>query len=427
MKKTISFHTLGCRSNQAETAALENLCKSHGFIVLHESKKSDIAVINTCTVTEKGDLDTRRLVSRIHRLSKNTKIALIGCQAQTQSKELEKEFHVDWIIGNAKKMELPQILSSKSSKTTKIIVEEIKKEPFVMPSTAISKKRTRANIKIQDGCNNFCSYCEVPYARGPERSRKFDDVVDEAKKLSQAGHKELVLTGINVGAYNFENKNISDVLRKLISINTIERVRISSIEPNRIPKDLVLLMASNKKICRHLHIPIQSACDEILYLMKRPYQQIDLDLFFEYATQNVRDICIGADVIVGFPGETDNLFDQTYDFLKSSPISYFHTFSYSNRKLAESKNFPGQIDKSIIAKRSKILRELSQKKKDYFLLKFIGTCQKVLFEEKKDGLWTGLTDNYMRIFVSSGENLQNQICRVYLQTTCPKGIMGKLE
>ncbi len=427
MKKTISFYTLGCRSNQAETAALENLCQSHGFKVLHENKKSDIAVINTCTVTEKGDLDTRRLVSKIRRFDKKTKIALIGCQAQTQSEELKKEFSVQWIIGNAKKMELPQILLSKPSESTKIIVPEIERKSFVMPSIASTLKRTRANIKIQDGCDNFCSYCEVSHARGPGRSREFDDIVNEAKSLAQAEYKELILTGINIGSYNFRNKNISDVLRKIVSINKIERIRISSIEPNNILKDLILLMASNRKICRHLHIPIQSACDEILHSMKRRYQQADLDLFFEYATQNIHDLCIGADVIVGFPGETNDFFDQTYDFLKSSPLAYFHIFSYSNRKLAESKDFPGQINKPIIAKRSKILRDLSQKKKNVFMSKFLDTSQKVLFEKKKDGLWDGLTDNYMRVFVSSDEDLQNQICQVYFKSICSKGIMGELE
>ncbi|MDP8263935.1 MAG: tRNA (N(6)-L-threonylcarbamoyladenosine(37)-C(2))-methylthiotransferase MtaB [Candidatus Aceula lacicola] len=427
MKKTISFYTLGCRSNQSETAVLENLCKERGFKIIPENQKSDIAVINTCTVTEKGDSDTRRLVNKICRTNANVKIALIGCQAQTQKEELKEFSNVQWVVGNAKKMTLPEIITDPENQKQKILVTPIPSKPFTMPASGASAKRTRANIKIQDGCDSYCSYCEIPYARGNARSRKFDDIIKEAKLLGAFNHKEIVLTGINIGAYHFEKKMINDVIKKLLPVDGIERIRISSIEPNTIPHDLILLMASNTKLCRYLHIPIQSACDKILFSMKRRYTSADLDLFMQFAIQNVPEICIGADVIVGFPGETDHFFEETYEFFEQAPLAYFHTFSYSNRKFAKSKDFPNQIDKKTIAKRSKALRDLSDRKKKLFIEKFLGTRQKVLFEEQKNEMWTGLTDNYLRVFVSSSKDLRNQICRVRLNSIKDNSLIGQLE
>ncbi|MDD3374711.1 MAG: tRNA (N(6)-L-threonylcarbamoyladenosine(37)-C(2))-methylthiotransferase MtaB [Candidatus Omnitrophica bacterium] len=427
MKKTISFYTLGCRSNQSETAVLENLCKQHGFTLIPENQESDIAVINTCTVTEKSDSDTRRLVSKICRLNKKVKIALIGCQAQTQKEELVKFSNVRWVIGNAKKMQLPEIIAKPENNQQEVLVSPISKEPFTMPASGTSEKRTRANIKIQDGCDSFCAYCEVPYARGNARSREFDDIIKEAKNLAAFGHKEIVLTGINLGAYHFKKKTINDVIKEVMLVDGIKRIRISSIEPNTIPSDLILLMASNTKLCRYLHIPIQSACDEILSSMKRHYTANDLDLFLQFAAQNIPEICIGADVIVGFPGETDRFFERTYEFFEQAPISYFHTFSYSTRKFAESKNFPNQVTKKTIVKRSQYLRELSERKKNSFTQKFIGTRQKVLFEERKNKMWTGLTDNYLRVYASSDKDLRNQLCRVSIDKIKSGSLFGQIQ
>lgn len=415
MKKNVSFYTLGCRSNQSETAVLRNLFEKNGYSIITEDKPADIAVINTCTVTEKGDRDARKIVNALRRRNPKVKIALIGCQAQTQNEELKKLAGVHWIVGNAEKMNLVSVIEAiKPSRGPHVHVPAIPKRKFTVPVAGVDKTRTRANIKIQDGCEEFCAYCEVPFARGPARSRDFDDILTEAQHLTEAGHKELVLTGINVGAYTQGTKTIVDVVEKLSEISGLERIRISSIEPNTIPDELILLMGTKNKLCRYLHVPIQSASDKILQSMGRKYTRGALDLFLEFAAQNVSNICIGADVIVGFPGETEHDFEETYEFLADSPVSYFHVFSYSNRKFARSRQFSGHVSLETIQARSTVLRQLSQRKKQDFLKSFIGTSQKVLFEEKKKGQWFGLTDNYIRVKVFSSENLHNQICRVQL-------------
>ncbi|MFA6379274.1 MAG: tRNA (N(6)-L-threonylcarbamoyladenosine(37)-C(2))-methylthiotransferase MtaB, partial [Candidatus Omnitrophota bacterium] len=371
MKKSVSFYTLGCRSNQSETAVLRNLFEQKGYKVLSENKLSDLAVINTCTVTEKGDQDARKLVHRLKNFNPHIQIALIGCQAQTQSEELKSLPGVHWIVGNAEKMNLISFIEEmKPSKHPRILIPAISKKSFKIPAPGIDKTRTRANIKIQDGCESFCSYCEVPYARGAARSRDFDDIFKEANQLTQAGYKELVLTGINVGSYQDSGRTILDVIKKLNDIADLQRIRISSIEPNTIPHDLILLMGTKTKLCRYLHIPLQSMSDNILDLMGRQYTKGEIDLFLEFATHNVDEICLGADIIVGFPGETEEDFNDTYEFLVNSPIAYFHVFSYSDRKFAKSRHFPHHIDRKIIQTRSAILRQLSMRKKQEFLKSF---------------------------------------------------------
>jgi len=425
MKKTISFYTLGCRSNQSETAVLRNLFEQNGYTIIPEFKHSDVAVINTCTVTEKGDRDARKLVQRIKRSNPNVRVAMIGCQAQTQSEELKLFPGVRWIVGNAEKMNLISFIEEiKIGKSPYVSTPPIPKKGFTMPAPGIDKTRTRANIKIQDGCESFCSYCEVPYARGGSRSRDFDDVLKEAKQLADAGHKELVLTGINVGMYCDSGRTILDVVKKVGEILSVERIRISSIEPNTIPDDLILLMGTKTKLCRYLHIPIQSMSDKILDFMGRSYSQAEIDLFFEFVTHNVDGVCLGADVIVGFPGETEDDFDDTYEFLVNSPLAYFHVFSYSDRKLAKSRNFPNHVDPVVIQTRSAILRQLSLRKKKEFLSSFIGRTEKVLFEEKKKGYWLGLTDNYIRVKVASKERLHNELLPVHLQECHEDTLLG---
>lgn len=427
MKKNVSFYTLGCRSNQSETAVLRNLFQKNGYQIIAEDKPSDIAVINTCTVTEKGDRDARKIINSIKRRNPKVKIALIGCQAQTQKDELKALSNVRWIVGNEEKMNLISLIEAiKPSKGPQIHVGPISRKKFTMPTAGVDKTRTRANIKIQDGCDSFCAYCEIPFARGPARSRDFEDILKEAQHLIDGGHKEIVLTGINIGVYAQEQKTILDVVKKLNEISALERIRISSIEPNTIPDELILLMGTKSKLCRYLHVPIQSASDSVLGLMGRKYTRGSLDLFLEFASQNVADLCIGADVIVGFPGETEKDFEETYEFLADSPLAYFHVFSYSNRKFARSRKFSGHVNTATVHARSMLLRQLSLRKKQEFLKSFIGTSQKVLFEEKKKGQWFGLTDHYTRVKVLSDENLHNQICVVQLSNLDGDTLTGTL-
>jgi len=426
--RSITFYTLGCRSNQSETAVIINLLEQNNYVVLSPGKKSDIAIINTCTVTKKADADTRRLINRILRINPKTQIALIGCQAQVQKDQLFQLPNVQWIIGNQKKFDLVAILKGTSSAHAKqIITPPIQSKPFTVPTPGIDRYHTRANIKIQDGCDSYCSYCEVPYARGSARSRKFPDIIKEAKVLVKSGHKELILTGINVGNYSFQQKNIVDVINALEQIPDLLRIRISSIEPSSILPKLIKKMAQkDNKLCRYLHVPIQSASDEVLKSMGRKYNSRYVLHLVREAFQCVEGICIGTDIIVGFPGETEAYFEDTRKKFSDAPIHYFHVFRYSPRNMAASKNFPNKIDRQTSERRSQILRQLSKDKRKSFYNAMLGKEYSVLFEQKKGGFWKGLTDNFLHIKTSSSGFLANQVCRVKLTKVINEEIIGKI-
>lgn len=424
--KTVSFYTLGCRLNQSETAVIRNSFEQKGYKIVHVRSPADIVVINTCTVTESGDSDCRRLVNRISRINPNSQIALVGCQAQVQKERLARLPNVYWVVGNAKKFNLPELLKKvDSSCTPQVIAPPISRNNFKIPVTGIDRDHTRVNLKIQDGCNFFCSFCEIPYARGRARSRKFKDIIKEAREVVAAGHKEIVLTGINIGIYQDGDKKFLDVICDLEQIDGLKRIRISSVEFTTIPMALLDKMRQNPKICRYLHIPLQSGHNKILKLMNRKYKIEEFQDFVNKIYQKVPEVCLGTDVIVGFPGETDQYFHKTVEFLEKLPFCYFHVFSYSNRYLAKSRKFLNSVDSSTIQKRSKILRNLSTHKRQLFSQKFMGTTQSVLFEQKRKGFWAGLTDNYVRVRVTSEENLENQILPVKIETMTAQGLFGK--
>ena len=358
-------------------------------------------------------------------MNHGSRIALIGCQAQIQRSKLLSLPNVNWIVGNSRKMEFADILSETyHSNFPKVIVPAISRQTFKMPAVGFDRKHTRANLKIQDGCDFFCSFCVIPYARGRARSREFDDIIKEAQTLISAGYREIVITGINVGTYQYQSKNILDIIKFLQKLNGLRRLRISSIEPTTIPEEFVDLIAQGNKICRYLHIPLQSGSNKILIAMNRQY---NVDYFSKYVCnvhQNIPDICIGTDVIVGFPGESEADFEETYQVLDNLPLAYFHVFSYSERPRAKSQKLDHKIPKEIIKARSQVLRELSIQKRQAFMQKQIGKVQNVLFEQKKNGYWTGLTDTYIRVNVESVKNIHNQLLPVLLkdfQTNSMKG------
>ncbi|MBF0483440.1 MAG: tRNA (N(6)-L-threonylcarbamoyladenosine(37)-C(2))-methylthiotransferase MtaB [Candidatus Omnitrophica bacterium] len=412
----IYFHTFGCRLNQGETSILEGLFKQADFEITTKKEQADIFLINTCTVTANGDLDTRKLINQIIRANPNAKIAIIGCQAQTQKQELLTLPKVKWVIGNSDKMELVDIIkNSLKSITTSVIVNPIPKKYFSMPIVMHSNTHTRANLKIQDGCDYFCSYCEVPFARGRSRSRVFGNILEEAELLAKNGYKEIVLTGVNTGTYEFKDKRLLNVLKSITELAGIERVRISSIEPKTTGLEIFKFMVKNKKVCRHLHSPVQSCNDTILKAMNRIYSFAEFKDFILSVKKLVPDICIGTDVIVGFPGETEELFNDTYQKLETLPIDYFHVFSYSKRKLARSKDLPDHISAAIIQKRSQKLRQLGILKRQKFFKSLLGQTVPVLFEQKKNGFWSGLTSHYVRVLMKSDQDLRNKICLVKLE------------
>ncbi len=424
--KKISFYTFGCRLNQAETAVIRNSFKDNPYKFVDIEKPADIVVINTCTVTENGDTDTRRLVSKISRLNPHVKIALVGCQAQVQKEKLTDLPNVFWVVGNAKKFDLAAIIRETEEKAApRVITPTIDRDPFTLPAAGIDTTHTRANLKIQDGCDFFCSFCEIPYARGRARSRTFENILEEARILAEAGHQEIVLTGINIGTYKHENNGLMDVIDALENIEKIKRIRISSIEPTTIPLALLERMASSKKLCRYLHIPLQSGDDRILGRMQRKYSVSEFVKFTEWAANTVPGICLGTDIIVGFPGEREKEFEATCEIFRQSPLHYCHVFSYSKRHLAKSRNFSDEVPAAVIHERSGILRNLSQRKRRLFFESQLNTVHDVLFEQKKNGLWWGLTDNYIRVAAESKSDLSNRFQKVRLFNLSTAYMLGK--
>jgi len=424
-KKTVSFVTIGCRVNQYETAVLRNLFLYRGFQIVDAGQAADIAVINTCTVTDQSDTDTRRWVHRLRRLNPQVRIAAVGCQAQLQADSLAAMPNVFWVIGNEIKLNLADIIAQDDA--PQIAIRQSKRpSAFRIDMPGSDPTRTRANLKIQDGCNNFCSYCEVPYARGRARSRDFKNILTEARALVKAGHQEIILTGINVGAYQHQGRTLLDVIEAMEDLQRLERIRISSIEPTRILEKVIAHMAVSQKLCRHLHIPVQYGADEILTRMGRHYTVRDLERLFAQAAAQVPGICVGTDVIVGFPGETLDTFEQTYQFLKSQPIHYFHVFRFSVRPNAVAGRLDDQVPAEELRRRSERLRALGLRKRNRFYRGLLGQTVAVLFEQRKNDFWQGLTDHFVPVRVSSEKNLKNKIRRVELNSIHGSLITGLL-
>jgi threonylcarbamoyladenosine tRNA methylthiotransferase MtaB len=427
MKATVSFYTFGCRLNQAETAILQRSFEKQGYKVVDFQAPSDVVVVNTCTVTENGDADTRKLVNKINRRHPRARIALLGCQAQIQREKLLNLPNVRWVVGNARKMDFAGILDNHlQDEKSRVITPVISRKSFRLPLAGIDREHTRANLKIQDGCDFFCSFCVIPYARGRARSREFSDIISEAEMMVQAGHREIVLTGINIGTYQYWGKDLPEVVDELEKLEGLDRLRISSIEPTTIAHQLVEKMRPESKLCRYLHIPLQSGSNEILFAMNRRYSRQEFEDFIRFVQSSVPGVCIGTDVIVGFPGEKEEHFRQTYEFLLELPLTYFHVFSYSERPWARSRKFKSQVPAEVVEERSRVLRELSSRKRTIYLHENIGSVQMVLFEQKKKEKWRGLTDTYIRVLVESERDLRNQLVPVRLKKVSGNMVLGDL-
>lgn len=424
--KSISFHTLGCRLNQSETAVIQNSFKAKGYRVVHGFNPADIAVINTCTVTQRPEADTRKLIHRVLRINPETRIALIGCQSQIHKENLISHKNIRWVVGNDRKMDLAEIFDRHPSDEHPLVMAgAMGREPFTVPFTGTDPRHTRANLKIQDGCDFFCAFCAIPYARGRSRSRVFEDIIKEARALCRAGHKEIVITGINIGMYRFQDKNITDVIKALEDIPDLRRIRMSSIELTTIPHEILEIMGRPSKLCRHLHIPLQTADDGLLKAMGRKYRVYEFFDFLHQALDAVPGICLGTDVMVGFPGETHEIFSAVYEKLRLSPFHYFHVFSYSQRGSAQSRHLKPNVPERDLGPRSVLLRALSREKRKQFFLSHLGTRQKILVEQQKHGLSSGLTDNFIRVGILSPENLANRVIDVKLTSLGEQCVIGE--
>lgn len=426
-QKKIAFYTFGCRLNQAETAVMRQGADGDDWQIVDFREEPDVLVVNTCTVTENGDADTRRLLNRVRRQNPEVEVALVGCQAQVQKSELLQMPNVRWVVGNARKEGITEIIANTAEKADpQVIAPTIRKKPFTIEVPGVDIHHTRGNLKIQDGCDFFCSFCEIPYARGRARSREYRDIMRDAQAMASHGHHELVLTGVNIGTYRFQDYTFFDVLDGLKNIEDLWRVRISSIEPTTIDQRVIHEMGDSEQLCRYLHIPLQSGSDSILTAMRRKYTVREFVEFLDFADQTIADAGLGTDVIVGFPGETDALFEETYKLLSDLPLAYFHVFSYSDRGHAQSSKYSDKIARPRIAERSARLRELSDRKRTAFFQKFVGKTMNVLFESQRNGNWSGLTDNYIRVKVSTSRKIKNQLLPVRLTAVTGSAMTGEL-
>ena len=426
--KRIAFHTMGCKLNLSETGTISRDFIQHGFQKVSYKEKADIYVLNTCSVTENANKEARKLIRQAKRRNPDSSIAIIGCYAQLKPNEISKIKGVDLVLGTKEKFNLLTHLEKLDIKDkTKIVESDIRGINSFKPSYS-SAERTRSFLKIQDGCNYTCSFCTIPLARGKSRSDSIKNTMENAKKITNRGAREIVLTGVNIGDFGHgTTETFYDLIQQLDTINELDRIRISSIEPNLLSTQIIDFCATSKKIMPHFHIPLQSGSNKILQSMRRRYNRELYEEKIIKIKNLIPDACIGVDVIVGFPGETDSEFFKTYDYLKELDISYLHVFSYSERENTEAIKIKDVVNFEERAERSKMLHILSNKKTHLFNDKFLNSNRLVLFESIKNGKVIGHTDNYIQVQVDGDSKLINKILPVNLELNCGSNIFGTLK
>ncbi len=429
-QSTVAYYTQGCKLNFSETSTISRQLTKEGYQKVDFKEVADIYVINTCSVTENADKECKRLVRTALKTSTDAFIVVVGCYAQLKPEQISQIDGVDLVLGATEKFKLNHYLNDLSKKAhTEIHSCEIDDANFFVDAYSIGD-RTRAFLKVQDGCDYKCTYCTIPLARGISRSDKLENVLNNAKAISEKGIQEIVLTGVNIGDYGkgeFGNKKhqhtFLDLVKGLEKVEGINRLRISSIEPNLLKNETIEFVANSKAFVPHFHIPLQSGSDEILKKMKRRY----LTYLYVDRVNTIKSLmphcCIGVDVIVGFPGESEEHFLKTYNFLNELDISYLHVFSYSERANTKAADMDNEVDKGIRHKRSKMLRVLSAKKKRQFYEQQQGSVRTVLFEsENKDGFMYGFTENYVRVKAPFKSEWINQLMPIKLNTIDEDGI-----
>ncbi|AIS52174.1 threonylcarbamoyladenosine tRNA methylthiotransferase MtaB [Thermoanaerobacter kivui] len=434
-KKAVAFYTLGCKVNQYETEVMAELFKKAGYEVVDFDEKADVYVINTCTVTSRSDMKSRQEIRKARKKNSDAVVVAVGCYVQVSPDEVFSLPEVDIAIGTKNKDKIVELVEEFIEKKEKInIVNDIMKQrKYEEFEASAYTERTRAFIKIQDGCNQYCTYCIIPYARGPVRSRKPESIIEEAKRFADLGYKEIVLTGIHIASYGKDLKNVGllDVIKMIHEIEGIKRIRLSSIEPTFLTEEFISEISKLEKMCRHYHVSLQSGCDETLKRMGRKYTTEEYKKVIERLRQYIEDVAITTDVMVGFPGETEEEFDKTYNFLKDICFSKLHVFKYSRRKGTKAYNFPNQVPNSVKEERSKKLIELSNECEHQFMSKFIGKTLDVLFEQAvkdKEDYVEGLTDNYLRVAVNGDVNLlRNEILPVKIKEIKNDLLLGEIE
>ncbi|MEW5873926.1 MAG: tRNA (N(6)-L-threonylcarbamoyladenosine(37)-C(2))-methylthiotransferase MtaB [Candidatus Zixiibacteriota bacterium] len=464
----VSFYTLGCRLNQAETALMAESFRAHGYDIAEHGDPVNVAVINTCSVTERADQRCRQEIRKVRRRSPNATVCAVGCYAQSDPKTVASILGVDLVVGTDRKYTLASLLEGRlphgvdrrfphgviprSEATRDMLLtsvdtddprrggSETRPTPVINtdgPSIHVSRRpdngdfdypvagyyphSTRANIKIQDGCEFCCAFCLIPRVRGEARSRPLTDIIAEGEELVRRGHKELVITGVNIGTYDFQGKSITDVACGLSAIDGVQRVRVSSIEPSTVPDDLLHWMAESDKACRHLHLPLQSGDNAVLAGMKRVYTVSEYAQFVNRAKSMMPELGLGTDIIVGFPGETEREFQNSRSFIDEMPFSYLHVFSYSGRPKTASIHYDGQNDPRTVKDRADRMQELAERKKEQFFAEHVGRTVDVLFESVDDDGWRkGFTGSYLRVGAAPDAVGENEIATVKLGGRTPE-------
>ena len=414
-RTSIAFHTMGCKTNFSETSTISSEMLSHGYKKVSYKDKADIYVLNTCSVTENADKEARKLIRQARRLNPVAKIAVIGCYAQLQPGQISTIPGVDLVLGAKEKFNLLSHLNTLNEKNESTIVRSpIGNTKSFYPSFT-NGERTRSYLKVQDGCNYSCTFCTIPMARGRSRSDTIKNTVKIAQKIADAGTKEIVLTGINIGDFGSDGEDFLQLITTLDNIKGIDRFRISSIEPNLLTDDIISFCADSNKFVPHFHIPLQSGSNPILKNMKRRYTTNLYESRVHFIKQLIPDCCIGVDVIVGYPGEENDHFKETKVFLESLDISYLHVFSYSQRKDTLAATMENHVTKEEKELRSKTLHILSNEKRHQFYNQFENTVRPVLIEKSNNIITQGFTDNYIKVHIEENISIQNTIVFVLLK------------
>ena len=404
--RTVSFHTLGCKLNQAETAAIAARFKERGCQVVPFRQAADLTFINTCTVTGEADAKSRQAIRQARAASPGGRLVVAGCYAQLKPDEIAALEGVDLILGNREKyrvLELLEQLERGGGERPLVYVDGLDEVETYDESPFISSTgRTRAFLKVQDGCDYHCSFCIIPAARGRARSRSLHGCLSEARRLVDAGYRELVLTGVNIGTWREGDLVFHDLLASISETEGLRRLRISSIEPQLVTSRMLEIMAGRENICPHLHLPLQHASDRILGAMRRRYSLRDYQDTLERVMTALPEAAVGADIIVGFPGETEDEFNQLAQAVSALPLTYHHIFRYSERQGTVAACLEGSVDPRERKRRSALLRAISRRKREAYALSFIGRTREVYFEGRpRNGQWEGLTDNYLRVRVAN--------------------------
>jgi len=429
MKKTVAIYTLGCKTNQYESNAIIQRFLENGYELVDFEDKADVYIVNTCTVTNMSDRKSRQILRRAKQKNPSSILIVIGCYVQVAKEILEEMDEIDILLGNNEKKDIFKYLEKFEKEREEKITDVMHQKEYVEFGSTTFTEKTRAVVKIQDGCDRFCSYCIIPFARGRVRSRKIEEVKEEITKISKLGIKEVVLTGIHIGSYgkDFEEDiGLIDLLEEINKIEGIERIRLGSLEPKLITEEFVNRLKKLDKICHHFHLSLQSGCTETLKRMNRRYTAEEFRECARLLRENFKDVMFTADVIVGFPGETEEEFETTYNFLKEIKFYKIHVFKYSRRNGTKASTMPNQVPSELQEERSKKIIELSKEIQEEYNKAYIGKTVKVLMEEKTEGYYRGHTDNYLYVSVKSDEDLENKMINVKIEDTENENLFGKI-